>query len=851
MQSPDFAQEAVNLDNCDREPIHIIGRVQNFGVLLSVTADWIVNHASENACDLLGREAAALVGSPLSDILQSDAIQKIRARLAFVATAGTVDRLFALQVTTDGPVCDVAFHRSGPNIIIEFERSDLDQTDDLTAYIRPMIARMDGCKTVADLCDMAVRQIKKLSGFNRVKVYQFNADDSGTVIAEARDVEIDSFLGLTFPASDIPKQARAMFLRNQLRVMYDTDDEGSAILPAAGPDGQPLDLTMSVTRAHSPIHLEYLRNMGIGATLTLSIIRNGKLWGLFACHHDTPRLPAYPLRTALELFGLLFSYRLDQTISAQEQVGFLRSQTLHDQIMVQLAEDTSIARNFRTVINLIAEVIPHDGAVGWIDGAFDSIGSAPQEDAFRKLLPFLNTTTPGQVFATNSIVQGVPDAVDFADQAAGLLVLPVSRKPRDFIVLFRREIAKSVRWAGKPEKEMTYGEYGPRLTPRKSFEAWQETVRHHCAEWTPAQINAAETLRITLMEVVLRMADAQLHERARAQEQQDLLIAELNHRVRNILNLIKAVVSQSAEGHDDISSFTRTLGGRIHALALAHDQITRQNWQPSSLRQLIETEAAAYLDDGMTRLDIAGPDAMLLPKTHTTMALVLHEMFTNSVKYGALSTTHGRVSMTIKEMNDGALALSWVESGGPAVTTPKRRGFGTTIIERSIPHELQGDAVLRFALAGVEARFIIPPAAVEKFRDHLADNLTSLPPVRAAKKNAPERVLIVEDNIIIGIDIEGLLERLGVSETVIAPNVKAALAELDKAAFDYALLDINLGTETVFPVADMLTRSQIPFTFVSGYGEVRDMPDRYAEIRVLTKPYEEADLEDALMSAVS
>ncbi len=836
----------VDLNNCDREPIHIIGRVQNFGALISVTSNWVINHASENVVDVLGGAAGALIGRPLADVLQEEVIEKIRARLTIIAAIGVIDRLFSLQVTKEGSLCDIAFHRSGENVIIEFERSDPEQSDDLTAYIRPMIDRLDGCDTVAALCDMAVRQIKALTQMNRVKVYRFNSDGSGTVIAEARDADADSFLGLTYPATDIPKQARALFLRNQLRVMYDTSDEGSALVSADGPDEEPLDLTMSVTRAHSPIHVEYLRNMQVGATLTLSIIRNGKLWGLFACHHNSAKLPSYPLRTALELFGLLFSYRLDQVISAQEKIGFLRSQTLHDQIMVQLAEDTSVANNFGAIVAMIADVIPHDGAVGWIDGTYTAVGSTPNEEEFRGLVGFLNTVAPGQIFAAQSLNQSFPDVSDFADRAAGLLVLPVSRKQRDFIVLFRREIAKSIRWAGKPEKEMTHGPFGPRLTPRKSFAAWQETVSGHCAEWTTAQISAAETLRVTLMEVVLRMADVRLRDHARAQEQQELLIAELNHRVHNILNLIKAVMQQSAESHDSVASFTKTLGGRIHALALAHDQITGANWQPASLRQLIATEAAAYLDGKISRLNVAGPDALLFSETYTTVALVLHEMFTNSVKYGALKSEHGSVNIDIAASDDGALVLSWTESGGPAVNAPNRRGFGTTIVERSIPFELGGEAELRFVLTGVEARFVLPPKVIHSIiavaQSPAADTL----PEGETQGAIPTRVLIVEDNIIIGMDVELHLERLGVAETQIVPSVTTALAELKKARFDFALLDINLGTEMVFPVADQLSQMQIPFVFASGYGEARDMPKKFADVPVLTKPYEDADLENVL-----
>ncbi|MFD2578363.1 HWE histidine kinase domain-containing protein [Novosphingobium colocasiae] len=280
---------------------------------------------------------------------------------------------------------------------------------------------------------------------------------------------------------------------------------------------------------------------------------------------------------------------------------------------------------------------------------------------------------------------------------------------------------------------MELGPNGPRLTPRKSFELWKEEMGGHARPWTIDEINAAESLRITLLEVVLRLADAANAERDRAHRQQDMLIAELNHRVRNILNLIRGLVSQSKEGAASIDDFAEIIGSRIQALARAHDQVTRTDWSPSSLYNLIRTETDAYASKSQDRVRISGPDALIAPTAFTTLALVIHELMTNSCKYGALSDSRGLVQVTLSRGDDGGLRIDWHESDGPAVKAPTRRGFGSTIIERTIPHELGGSAAVDFPTDGLRATFLVPD-------EHISSFETPPAPWCASRKSSPTRV---------------------------------------------------------------------------------------------------------------
>ncbi len=837
--------EVVDVTNCDREQIHIPGRVQSFGCLIAVTSDWIFSHASNNVSQMLGLELQTLQGLPLHEVISGDAIHDIRSRLQILTGPDSVERIFGLNVGTDDQRFDVAVHKSGRSIVMEFEPASSEQRKDFVSYVRPMIDRVDKADTVEKLSSMAARQIKAITGLDRVMVYRFAADGTGEVIAEARNNDLEPFLGLRYPASDIPKQARALYERNLLRIIADVDDEGIVVEPTLDPDGNPLDLSMSTTRAVSPIHLEYLKNMGVGASMSISILRRGKLWGMFACHHGSALVVSYEMRTALELFAQLYSYILDQMETDREQEIAVQSKILHDQVMSQLAEGSTISENFDEVVNAVKDVIPFDGVVGWLDGEFRSVGQVPSKEEFAALLPFLNTTAAGQVYSTNCLAKHYPKAEDFSSRAAGLLALPVSRTPRDYIVLFRQEVAKSVQWAGNPTKPVQVGPNGVRLTPRKSFAAWQEVVRNHCQDWTPSQMQTAEALRMTLLEVVLRMSDANLKERARAQEHQELLIAELNHRVRNILNLIKGLISQSGESAKDVASYTKVIGGRVHALARAHDQITKENWTPASFVELIATEADAYFQKKSERLIIEGTDAFITPAAFTTISLVVHELMTNSMKYGALCDSKGSITINIKEDPDGALRFIWQESGGPPVQAPKRRGFGSTVIERSIPFELQGQANIQFQLTGLRAEFVVPAEYVASFSPQ---GEIEKPKSESAKSMNLDldSALIVEDNMIIALDAELILEDLGVKAVTVCSSVPQALECLKKEEINLALLDVNLGNETSEKIADILIEKNIPFAFATGYGETKELSKRYPNVPVVQKPFDVTSVSEAL-----
>ncbi|WP_448663529.1 HWE histidine kinase domain-containing protein [Sphingomonas sp. CJ20] len=838
-------QFEVDLTNCDREPIHALGAIQPFGFLLALSTDWLVRRASANSEAFWGVAAEDLLGTSAIDIFGEDAVHALRNRLAVLRGADAVERVFGVTVAS-GRRFDIAMHMHADAVIIEGEESSEEATADAGSAIRAMMARLDETADAVAFYREGARQVRALTGFDRVMVYRFDTDGAGVVVAESARAGIGSFLDLRYPASDIPQQARALYLRTPFRIIADVDAEPVPILPRRDENGAPIDLSLSVLRSVSPIHIEYLKNMGVGASLSISIIVEGKLWGLFACHHYGPRRPSFERRSIAELFGQMFALKLEsrerKELSAYETAARANS----DRLLAAVAGDATLLDNPEWLGAMLRETVRCDGIAIWIDGKCAHSGMTPPDSALPGIVRRLNAMAAGRIYATDRLAEALSSAEDYADIAAGLLAIPISRSPRDYVLLFRQEKIRTVKWAGDPNKPAEYGPNGPRLSPRQSFALWTQEVRGRSDPFTPAEVRVAEMLRASLIEVVLRLSDDAQEERRRFSERQELLIAELNHRVRNILSLIRGLVRQSLDPDADARSTIALLEGRIESLARAHDQITQDNWSAAPLGRLIETEAAAYLGGKSERLHCSGTPVLLHPAAFSTLALVFHELMTNSAKYGALSD-NGGVVIGWHLNAEGDLNIEWRERGGPAVQAPRRQGFGTTIIQRSIPYDLGGRATVRYALGGVEADFCVPARHV------VPDTRTRVPaPVAPGPETAltgpvlSGTVLLVEDSLIIAMDAEDILSQLGADRVVTAGSTRQALDELGRDSFTIAVLDVNLGSETSLPIADRLRADGIPYVFATGYGEQLRLPDDHVGVQVIQKPYTLASLGSAL-----
>jgi light-regulated signal transduction histidine kinase (bacteriophytochrome) len=848
MSSKALAAGDVDLTNCDREPIHQLGAIQPIGFMMVLTADWLVSNVSANIGDFLDLGDGSIVGQPATKVLTKQAIHTLRNRLALLRGKDALERVFRMSLQDNGRVFDVALHMSGARIILEAEESSEHDYGDATGTVRGMIGRLEQAEEMPAFFNEGARQIRALTGFDRVMVYRFAADGSGEVVAESAKGGIGSFMGLHNPATDIPRQARELYLRSLLRIITDIDAEPVPIEPPTDEKGEPVDLSLSVLRSVSRIHIEYLRNMGVRASMSISIVVEGKLWGLIACHHYAPRCPSFERRSVAELFAQMFALRIESRERKMVVEYERRARDISDQLLGAVASDETLLNDPEWLSSILTSAISADGVGVWINGNYAFSGLTPNTGEFARIVQALNATAAGRVYATDRIRDLVPEAREGKAAVAGLLAIPISRSPRDYVILFRQEIVRSVRWAGDPHKPVEYGPNGPRLSPRQSFEEWKETVVGKSLPFTSSEVRVAETLRATLIEVVLRLSDEADADRREATNRQELLIAELNHRVRNILSLIRGLIRQSrpVEG-TSVEDFVAVIDGRVHALARAHNQITDDHWGPAPVKNLLEAEAAAFLTTQKDRLILDGPSVLLNPQAYSTLALVVHELVTNSVKYGSLSVDTGEALAEWSVDEAGNLHFCWRESNGPEVWPPQRKGFGTTIIEHSVPYDLGGTAKVDYAREGVRADFLIPAKHVVQSTAPAGNKiqLPGTPPVQAQEVSSllrGKRVLLVEDSLIIALDAEDLLDRLGAKLVTTESSAVGAIAAIETDRPDLAILDINLGDHDSVPIANRLSELGVPFIFATGYGEQSQLPEVHRSRPVLQKPYTLASL---------
>lgn len=856
---PDQPNTDIDLTICDREPITRLDQIQDFAFLIAMTNDWTIVRVSANAYDFLQVRPEQLLGSRFDVWTTKPALHAIRTRVALLASTGS-ERMFGLKLVPAMPPLDVSIHFQDDLLIVEGEFSQKSDDPEVASMVRAMAARLAKATSFEKFHTDAARQVLAISGFDRVMIYRFDEAGAGEVIAESIRAGVESFLGLHYPATDIPQQARGLYLRNPFRIIANVAAAPIALLPPIDAVTPPLDLSMAISRAVSPVHIEYLVNMDVAASLSISIVVEGRLWGLIACHAASPRLPSFVLRTAAELFGAMYSLMLESRQRHGNGEDERKARLLADRLIAMVAGNEALLCDALFLQDTTRDMIDSDGIAVYVGGTIYRHGSTPSEQQITRLAHHMNSASPSRVFVTDCLAQVHPPCAATADQAAGMMSIPISRIPRDYIMLFRRERLSEIRWGGDPAKQQDGDGDGQRISPRKSFKAFVEEVRGHSKRFSDREVRMGEAIRQALIEVILRYSDAAIVERRHASDRQDLLIAELNHRVRNILALIRSLISQTAAGSPAIASYTEALGGRIQALARAHDRITRQNWGPAPLAAVFADEFAAH-NGAKHRLRLAGPAVELLPQAMSTMALVIHELVTNASKYGALSTPGGSVDVAVTVVEGEGVYLGWKETGGPPVAAPTRRGFGSVILERSVPFDLQGTAQLHFRLGGIEAEYFIPQHHISVSSDAmLAADPMPVPDDALAGEAAPTAagdtplrgalVLLVEDNMLIALEAEDMLRSLGASDVFVAATLRDADRLVAEHRFHFAMLDINVGQGTSFELATRLKTAGTPFIFASGYGDELALGRREGYEVVIQKPYDRDHLLRAIQQVL-
>jgi two-component system, chemotaxis family, sensor kinase Cph1 len=496
-----------DLETCSREPIHIPGSIQPHGALLALRdPGGRIQRASANCATLFGRPIQRILGATLADLLPQES-QAIAQTLAAAAAENTP--LFVTSVRLSGEHYNVILHHWQGWRILELERTDQPASVSfagLYPLVRSFLARLERTHAVRELAQMAAEEVRSMTGFDRVLVYRFDEDWNGTVIAEDGNGRLPSYLDLRFPASDIPAQARELYRVNRIRIIPDADYAPVPIL-ADQADEQPLDLSYAALRSVSPIHIEYMKNMGTAASMSISIVREGELWGLISCHHKTPRHVPFGVRTACDLLGQMLSLQMGATERRMEYEYRIR----HRGIQARLLAFMAAAEDFTTALQeharLLLDLVSAEGAAVIHEGRALLLGRTPDEAQVRALVAHLDTLGEQELIQTDELVSLIPEARTYRDKAAGVLAIAASKLHSSWVLWFRPEVVQTVNWGGDPRKPTEASPESGRIHPRKSFELWKQQVELRSAPWLASEIEAATEFRNDIVGIVLRRAE--------------------------------------------------------------------------------------------------------------------------------------------------------------------------------------------------------------------------------------------------------------------------------------------------------------------------------------------------------
>ncbi|HYD99825.1 MAG TPA: ATP-binding protein [Alphaproteobacteria bacterium] len=496
------------LDTCEREPIRIPGSIQPHGVLLAVDRGLVLRQASANAAPVLGGEVEAALGRPLA--LPAEAWPAIARELAEgLAEGGHLLRNLSLPAPGGPALHHLVAHRSGERLILEIEPAAaeaavLDQQRIVAGFLEDLAS----ANSIEAMTALAAREVRRITGFDRVLVYRFDAAWNGTVVAEDRNEALPSYLDLRFPASDIPAQARELYRLNRLRLIPDSAYRPVPLVPSLDPEsGAPLDLSLAALRSVSPVHLEYMRNMGTGASMSVSVLPNGALWGLISCHNREPRRVPAPVRGICELLGRILALQLAARERAAEAEIRMRLGGVQARLLAQMAAADHFVDGLMHDSAELLSLTGSAGAAVVFGGRCMRAGDAPDEETVGRIVEWLAASNREDVFCTDSLASLLPELGAAKDRASGLLAIAISKLHASYVLWFRPEVVQTVRWGGDPRKPVETGPDGPRLHPRRSFEAWKETVRLRSAPWQAAQVDAAKELRNAVVGIVLRRAE--------------------------------------------------------------------------------------------------------------------------------------------------------------------------------------------------------------------------------------------------------------------------------------------------------------------------------------------------------
>ncbi|HVL76354.1 MAG TPA: ATP-binding protein [Noviherbaspirillum sp.] len=638
---------------CAQEPIRIPGAIQPHGFLLALhPSEHTIVQLSANAGRFLGRQAGDLIGARLATAVGQD--NEADLLDALCRASGRQPYYLGVVRLESGPF-DVLGHHHDALLVLEFEPAARAVSADFR-LLYPLLGSFLGTLTANDsimtMSEHAAQAIKGATGFGRVLVYRFDECGHGIVLAEARDDGYHSYLNQRFPASDIPLQARELYLANRIRLIPNADYEPAPLIPADNAlTGAPTDLSYAALRSVSPIHLQYMRNMGTLASMSVSLVVKGRLWGLISCHHAHPRHVPFEVRTGCEQLAQILALRIESCEERAQAHHRLELRSLLVAMLAGLTRGPDFIDNITAISPQLLRFASASGAAVVFEQRVVRFGDAPPEADIHKIVEWLAARPHDEAFHTDALAQLMPEAASMARHASGILALPISSLHRHYLIWFRPEIVHTIDWAGNPHLKDEAGAVPSAvLTPRASFDSWRETVRGRSAAWRPSEIECANEFRAALLGVVLERAEqmAELAEElGRANKELESFSYSVSHDLRAplrhiagysdlLLELEEGQLSERGQRYVRNIKDSARFAGKLVDDLLSFSQMGRASLRPGTvdLNELVASCIEHLADEAKGReLHWEVSPLPIVQADPRFLLLALRNLLSNAVKY--------------------------------------------------------------------------------------------------------------------------------------------------------------------------------------------------------------------------
>ena len=659
---------SVDLTTCEDEPIHIPGSIQAHGAILVLDSDLTVRQVSANVAEFIPYQPAQLLGQRLPEGILPDYATEV--------LQGSPDRrgIELLNPMLLGQL-ELTVHELNGLRFIELVRTRpiAPSVYQFAVGFQQGLARIQAGLSLQEVIESAVQEIKSVTGIDRVMAYRFLEGGHGKVIAEAKESRLESYLGMHYPASDIPPQARRLYALSPLRLIADVEQEPAPLVPVLHPTTEkPTDLSRATLRSVSKIHCEYLGNMGVRGSMSVSIVVDGELWGLIACHHYSPLHLSFTVRTTTHLMGQTLGVLVSQFTREEElrarQEGMIRI----DKLSKNVERVRDVLAGLNQSPRELLELADADGAAVTLNARLITIGRTPSAEWISKWIAWYSSEPMVDPYVTSHLAVDYPGGAPGDGDICGAICSAFHRPQLGYVMLFRSEFRQEVKWAGNPDDGVKVGPLGARLTPRGSFELWKQTTSQQSRTWEPSARELLARLTNELRERVLEWTNDQ--ERMR-----NLLVGMFGHDLRTPLGAIQMGAELLGGDQNPIARRMTNSSSRMAALLeslLDVNQIQSghgMGLQPEKLdvhelsRGLLDEVKMAY--PGMQlQSEFDGDPEVFADAPRLQQAI--SNLLSNARHHG----DSGRI-ITLKVLSDGDSVRISVHNWGPVIDAEKRAGL--------------------------------------------------------------------------------------------------------------------------------------------------------------------------------